>query len=43
MLDEFLADVQHMEVDWHNFRDEYPDVTDEAAPWLQRLAHALRN
>lgn len=43
MLDEFLADVQRMEVDWHNFRDEYPDITHEAAPWLQRLEHALRN
>jgi hypothetical protein len=43
MLDEFLADIPSMEVDWHNFRDEYPDVTDDVTPWLQRLAHALRD
>lgn len=43
MLDEFLADAPRMDVDWHNFRDEYPDVTDDLAPWLQRLAHALRD
>lgn len=43
MLDRFLDDLPRAEVDWDNFRNEYPTVTDDATPWRQRLAHALRN
>jgi hypothetical protein len=34
-------DLLRLDVDWHNFRDEYPTVTGDVRPWLYRLATAL--
>lgn len=34
-------DLLGLDVDWQNFRDEYPGVTGDANRWLRRLAMAL--
>ena len=41
-LDHFVdTDLLALTVNWPNFRDEYPTMSGEAAPWLRRLAAAL--
>ncbi|MFI7678252.1 nucleotidyl transferase AbiEii/AbiGii toxin family protein [Actinophytocola sp. NPDC049390] len=41
-LAEFVErDLLALDVDWQDFRDEYPAVTDDSGPWLRRLADVL--
>lgn len=42
VLDDWIEDdLLGLDVDWRNFRDEYPSVTGDANRWLRRLAMAL--
>jgi Nucleotidyl transferase AbiEii toxin, Type IV TA system len=42
LADDFDAeDVMSLDVDWHSFQEEYPDVGGDRRSWLHRLAVAL--